>query len=96
MKTLDKEVLKKELQALEGWEFQEEAIKKTFSFKDHLGTLSFLNAVAFYSEKTAHHPHVSYCYNEATLSYQTHDAGNKVTSKDLAAAHYTNELVNPS
>lgn len=92
MQILTKNEIQNELEKLDSWEFGEDAIKKIFTFKDHLGTLSFLNAVAFYSEKVGHHPHVSYCYNEASLRYQTHDAGNKVTTKDIAAAAYLNKL----
>ena len=85
--------IKERLKDLPNWKFSNDCLIKKFAFKNHLATLAFLNAVAFYSEKIGHHPNVNYCYNEATLRYQTHDAQNKVTEKDLQAALYVNSLV---
>lgn len=85
--------IKERLKNLENWEFSHDFIMRKFVFKSHFATLAFLNAVAFYSEKVGHHPNVNYCYNEATLKYQTHDAQNKVTDKDVQAALYVNSLV---
>ncbi len=85
--------IKEQLKDLQNWVFSNDSLIRKFAFENHLTTLAFLNAVAFYSEKVGHHPNVNYCYNEATLSYQTHDAQNKVTEKDLQAALYVNSLV---
>ena len=55
--------------------------------------MAFLNAVAFYAEKTCHHPEVFLCYNKVSLAYQTHDAGGKVTQKDIDSAQHMEELL---
>lgn len=75
------------------WTYKNNKITRSVTFKDHLEAMSFLNAIAFYAEKACHHPDVQFCYNKVQLNYQTHDAGNKVTKKDLQAAHHIEKLL---
>ena len=90
---LDEKSILTALKSLPPWSFSENKISRNYEFKDHLEAMAFLNAVAFYAEKVAHHPEVFLCYNKVTLAYQTHDAGAKVTVKDIDAAHHMEELL---
>ncbi len=74
------------LKDLQGWSFQNDSLVKTFSFKDFRTAFAFMTRVAFLAEEHQHHPRFDNVYNSVTLSLKTHDAGNKVTEKDLALA----------
>jgi 4a-hydroxytetrahydrobiopterin dehydratase len=74
------------LKDLQGWSLQNDALVKTFSFKDFRTAFAFMTRVAFLAEEHQHHPRFDNVYNTVTLSLNTHDAGNKVTEKDLALA----------
>lgn len=86
MKNLTDEQIKKELASLKGWSFNENQISKRFEFQDFKEALSFIVRVGFEAESLTHHPSLHNVYNTVTISLQTHDAGNKVTSNDIDLA----------
>lgn len=81
-----------ELSALKGWMHQDDTIKKTFVFNDFKQAFSFMVKVAFEAEALAHHPDWSNVYKTVHISLSTHDAGNKVTMKDIELAKRIDEL----
>ena len=70
------------------WKEENNALKKTFIFKNFPEAFSFMTRVAFLAEKMNHHPNWTNVYNKVEISLNTHDAGSVVTDKDreLAAA----------
>ncbi|WP_303309721.1 4a-hydroxytetrahydrobiopterin dehydratase [Hymenobacter sp. BT730] len=70
------------------WTEQDNALTRTFRFKDFQTAFSFMTDVAEEAEYQNHHPWWSNEYNVVTFRLRTHDAGNIVTEKDrqLAAA----------
>jgi 4a-hydroxytetrahydrobiopterin dehydratase len=74
------------LNELKGWSFVNDNLVRTFSFNDFRDAFAFMTRVAFLAEEHQHHPRFDNVYNTVTLSLNTHDAGNKVTEKDLALA----------
>ena len=80
------------LSDLPGWKFSEDTIRKDFQFGDFTQAFSFLVQVAFIAENQNHHPNIENVYNSVTLALQSHDAGNKVTGKDIAFAEAVEKL----
>lgn len=74
------------LSSLEGWEFDDDKISKEFSFKDFSESLGFIVRVGLEAEKQVHHPELFNVYNTVKISLSTHDAGDKVTQKDVDLA----------
>ncbi|MFD2533189.1 4a-hydroxytetrahydrobiopterin dehydratase [Gracilimonas halophila] len=74
------------LSSLEGWEFNEDKISKEFSFNDFSEALGFIVRVGLEAEKQVHHPELFNVYNTVKISLSTHDAGGKVTQKDVDLA----------
>ncbi len=70
------------------WQEENNALTKSFQFKDFSEAFSFMTRVAFLAEKMNHHPNWSNVYNQVNIRLSTHDAGNTITDKDrqLAAA----------
>jgi 4a-hydroxytetrahydrobiopterin dehydratase len=51
-----------------------------------------MTRVAFVAEKQGHHPNWSNAYNVVKISLNTHDAGGKVTEKDVKLANAINAI----
>ncbi|MFN1834394.1 4a-hydroxytetrahydrobiopterin dehydratase [Balneola sp. MJW-20] len=74
------------LEDLDGWSFGNDKISKSFKLSDFKEALSFLVRVGFEAEDQGHHPEIFNVYNNVKISLQTHDAGDKVTQKDIDLA----------
>ena len=71
---------------LPGWTFQRNALAKTFTFGSFREAMSFMVRAGFEAEAMDHHPDWTNVYNRVAIRLSTHDAGGKVTAKDLALA----------
>ncbi len=71
---------------LPGWSFRREALAKTYTFDSFREAMSFMVRVAFEAEDMNHHPEWKNIYNKVVIRLNTHDAGGKVTAKDVKLA----------
>ncbi len=78
--------LEKELQSLDKWIVEGDKLTKQFSFADFREAMAFMVRVAFEAEEQAHHPELFNVYKDVRIQLATHDAGGKITSKDIALA----------
>lgn len=76
----------KSLKKLDGWTFTRDTLEKTFSFNSYLAGLAFATAVGTIAESYDHHPDMLVKWRSVTISFSTHDAGNKVTAIDFKLA----------
>lgn len=83
---LSEQDIRDALNSLEGWEFEGNKIKKEFSFNDFSEALGFIVRVGIEAEKQVHHPELFNVYNTVKIQLSTHDAGDKVTRKDIELA----------
>jgi len=76
------------LATLPGWSYDaaERKLKRSWKFKDFREAFAFLTRVAFEAEQLGHHPEIFNCWNAVELKLNTHDAGDKVTQKDVDLA----------
>lgn len=74
------------LKELPGWKHERDALEHTFQFGSFKEAMSFMVRVAFEAEAADHHPDWSNVYNKVVVRLNTHDAGNRVTEKDVALA----------
>ena len=74
------------LPALSGWKQDGDALAKTFTFGTFREAMSFMVRVGFEAEAADHHPDWTNVYNRVAIRLNTHDAGDKVTAKDVALA----------
>ena len=75
------------LTGVPGWAVESGELIRSFTFKDFVASLAFVNKVGELAEKAGHHPDIDIRYNKVRLALVTHDAGG-LTAKDfdLAAA----------
>ena len=71
---------------LAGWRYKGNALVKTFKFGSFKEALSFMVRVGFEAEAMNHHPEWTNVYNRVEVKLNTHDAGGKVTAKDVELA----------
>jgi len=74
------------LAALPGWTCKRDALAKEFKFRSFREAMSFMVRVSFEAEAMNHHPAWTNVYNRVTVRLNTHDAGGKVTAKDVDLA----------
>jgi 4a-hydroxytetrahydrobiopterin dehydratase len=80
------------LAGLSGWKIEAGELVRTFTFKDFVASLHFVNRVGELAEKAGHHPDIEIRYNRVRLALSTHDAGG-LTQKDFDLAAQMQKLV---
>ncbi len=74
-----------------GWSRVDNAIARTYRFRDFKEAMVFVNAVAKLAELENHHPDITIRYRDVTIAWWTHDAGG-VTARDVSLARKLNDL----
>jgi 4a-hydroxytetrahydrobiopterin dehydratase len=74
------------LKELPGWSFEHDALAKEFKFGSFKEALGFMVRAGFEAEAMDHHPDWTNVYNRVSVRLNTHDAGGKVTAKDVKLA----------
>jgi len=91
---LSEEEINESLDSLAGWIHEDDKLKKEFSFGDFREAMAFITRIAFEAEEQVHHPEIFNVYNTVNIALSTHDAGGKVTEKDLKLAKSIESLYN--
>lgn len=92
MQIIDQNDLKTWLAQNPHWRFADPEIVFEKNFGSFVEAFGFLSKLAILAEKHDHHPTITNTYGHVTLSMTTHDAGNKITDKDLNLAEAINDL----
>jgi 4a-hydroxytetrahydrobiopterin dehydratase len=71
---------------LPGWATGHDALAKTFQFGSFREAMSFMVRVSYEAEALNHHPEWTNVYSRVAIRLTTHDAGGKVTAKDVGLA----------
>lgn len=74
------------LTLLNGWERDGDSLTKTYQFDAYLAGVAFAAAVGTVCEGMDHHPDLFIGWRKVTVTFTTHDAGSKITRKDVNAA----------
>ncbi len=90
---LSAEARKSALQGIPGWTevSVQEAIARTFTFKDFNEAFGFMSRAALVAEKNDHHPEWRNVYRTVEVLLSTHDAGG-VTQRDIDLAKAMNAI----
>ena len=68
------------------WQEKENALYRSFQFRDFSEAFAFMTRVAMLAEQHNHHPRWTNVWNKVEIWLNTHDAGNIVTEKDRKLA----------
>ncbi|BAY53166.1 pterin-4a-carbinolamine dehydratase [Thermostichus vulcanus NIES-2134] len=80
-----------QLANLPGWKQVGDRLEQTFTFKDFLGSIAFVNRLVDPAEQAGHHPDLSISWNRVTVCLTTHDVGG-ITQKDIDLAKVISNL----
>jgi 4a-hydroxytetrahydrobiopterin dehydratase len=83
------------LNNLPGWEQDGDSITKTYALDSYMAGLAFATAVGTVAEAHNHHPDLFIGWRKVTVTFTTHDAGSKITQKDVDAARAIEALGYP-
>lgn len=92
MAKLTNEEITLRLKDLEEWTYKENALERTFRFKDFREAFATMTHIAFACEAQNHHPDWSNVYNTLKIRLNTHDAAG-VTEKDFELAATVDRIV---
>ncbi len=91
---LNKEELEKALNTLNGWKVEDDKLKKDFKFKNFKEAAAFIMRIAFEAESLQHHPELFNVYSKVNIGLCTHEAGDKITNKDVELAKAIDSIYN--
>lgn len=80
------------LKELPDWRHENDALVARFRFKSFMNAIAFMSGCATYCDEHNHHPTWTNTYRTIDISLTTHDAGNKVTMKDVELARFMSGL----
>ena len=82
------------LAKLPGWTFAEDKLSREYRFESFTEAMGFIAEMAFACEKAIHHPELFNVYSRVEIGLTTHDAGDKVTQKDVDLAAELEKIAN--
>ena len=86
MKPLSPDKINEWLEDHDIWSVQKDELCAEFTFKDFVQAMGFMVQVGIHAEKQDHHPRLENTYNKVKIALNTHDAGNKITDRDIKLA----------
>ena len=81
------------LSGLPGWTVQDNQLVKRFTLHSFREAVATIVRISYEAEESNHHPEIRNEYNSLEIRLCTHDAGDKITDKDLKLAAKIEELV---
>lgn len=75
------------------WTEQNNALYRSFSFKDFSEAFAFMTRVALLAEQQNHHPRWTNVWNKVEIWLNTHDAEDTITDKDRKLAAAIDQLI---
>jgi 4a-hydroxytetrahydrobiopterin dehydratase len=92
MDALTDEQIEDALASLPGWEYDGEAITKSYAWESFRDAIDFVNDVADLAEDENHHPDIEVYFDEVVISFRTHSA-DSVTSRDVEMAGEVEDML---
>ncbi|MGM0589943.1 MAG: 4a-hydroxytetrahydrobiopterin dehydratase [Bacteroidota bacterium] len=91
---LSTDEIQEALQELDSeWSYKDDKLSRELTFDNFRDAVSFIMRLSFEAEEHVHHPEIFNVYNTVNIQLSTHDAGDKVTDKDLKLAKAIDSLL---
>ena len=86
MSPLTEHDIRQALRDLPGWQVEADRLVFTHDFGSFRAAMAFLVRLGFEAEAMNHHPEIHNVYGRVRLALTTHDAGDRITDKDVELA----------
>ncbi len=86
MKPLTSEEIQAALESLPAWSADADALVRQFEFGSFREAIGAILQIGFEAEQLDHHPELLNTYNKLRVRLTTHDAGNRITERDVQLA----------
>ncbi len=83
--------IESEVAELDGWSYDGDRIRKTYSFDSYMEGVDFVEEVAEKAEDANHHPDLHVGYEEVEVTLKSHDVDG-ITDRDWSLAEEIDEL----
>lgn len=93
-KPLENHEIEQALKSLDGWVHENDKLTKEYVFENFREAMMVITRISFEAEEQVHHPEIFNVYNTVNISLATHDAGDKVTEKDVKLAKTIESISN--
>ena len=80
MSKLSEQEILNALTRLDGWEFKNNAIRKTMTFDCYMDSIAFINRLAEIAEEKNHHPDMVVGWCKIDVAFTSHDQGGVTTA----------------
>lgn len=77
---------------LPGWSYENDKLHRHLEFGSFREAMSFIVRISYEAEAMNHHPELYNVYNKVDITLSTHDAGGKVTEKDIELAQAIHKI----
>jgi 4a-hydroxytetrahydrobiopterin dehydratase len=81
------------LKTLPDWKREGDAVCAAYKLASFRDAFAFMTRVAFEAEAMNHHPEIANVYNRVSFLLTTHDAGDKVSERDIELAKRISAVV---
>jgi 4a-hydroxytetrahydrobiopterin dehydratase len=71
---------------LPGWSHEGNALAREYACDDFESAIAFIVRIGFHAARLDHHPELFNVYSTVRIRLTTHDAGDRVTQRDLDLA----------
>ena len=80
------------LRGLDGWQRDDNVLLREFKFGSFREAVSFIVRIAFAAEAVNHHPELWNVYSTVRVRLTTHDAGDRISQRDVDLAGEINAI----
>ncbi len=80
MSKLSEQEILNALTRLDGWEFKNNAIRKTMTFDCYMDSIAFINRLAEIAEEKNHHPDMVVGWCKIDVAFTSHDQSGVTTA----------------
>ena len=85
---LSMDVASRLMEQLDGWQFEQGHLAKSYHFADFAGALEFVNRIGAISDQQGHHPDVYMTWGKVSLEIWTHKIDGLTESDFILAAKF--------
>ncbi|WP_353987491.1 4a-hydroxytetrahydrobiopterin dehydratase [Ruicaihuangia caeni] len=85
---LNRQQIQANLIQLPEWRYGLGALRTVFKCESSAGALNLLSTIGELAEESGHHPDVDWRYDTLFVTLTSHDAGDRVTARDVALARW--------